>query len=77
MLYCSPVIGHVFIPFVSSVEVLVPMFGLVCIVHWNVSASGSCMLIVSVVVVVGMSVDWLVGLGVLIVGGVLGLVLNV
>ena len=77
MLYCSPDIGHVFIPLVSSVDVLVPMFGLVCIDHRNVSSSWSCMLIDSVVVVVVMSGDWLVGFGVLIVGGVLGLVLNV
>ena len=67
MLYCSPVIVHVFIP-LFPVLVLFPMSGLVSIVHSNVSSSGSSILIDNEERVIGMSVESSDGFGVLING---------
>jgi len=66
------VIGHFLVPLVAKVLELVPMFGEVVIVQLKVFPSGSWMVMLRVVSVMGIVVDPLVGVGLRRMGGVLG-----
>ena len=69
--YASPAMVHVLVPLLVVVPVLLPIFGDVLIVQLKGSPSGSCIVMLSKAVVIGIPVDPFVGLGVVTVGGLL------